>query len=330
MNTDEKSKALLVNDLSVNETSGPRTHVIVVGGQEIEVKFELGKQTILPFEQGAKFMGKEGFVVREVDGNELKIPAVPSDSVAAQIGPDECVAKYDELTFNALKVRAAQKQDGEIFLEAEQEDRDSVIAFLIGDDLVPVVDEEEDLIDLDPIGAEERSERVRALIEKFGALRWVNTHPGVDKPFEEIIIQLYAGEAGDQLIIEGTIAELELMEAGSEPREKETNDDQDANQVDTPPQDAKPSDEEEEKEEEVATDPEDLDGDGVNDRLAERMETLLKFFNGTDFRAVDTEENGATIFEIQTEEEGQENVRGTLAGLEEIMAQANVETSETE
>jgi len=128
----EDTKFLEVIDSSAVEFGEERTHDIILNGEIISVTFKFGKKTILPFEQGVKFM-KDGFVILDVDGDSLNIPAVASDNVSSQIGYDECVAKYSELTFSALKLRAAQKVGGEIYLKSKAGDTKNIISFLSGE-----------------------------------------------------------------------------------------------------------------------------------------------------------------------------------------------------
>lgn len=145
----EAVKALHVVDSSVTEEAQERVHDVIVKGEIQQVAFRYGEKTILPFEIGVKFSGLQGFSVHEVDGKLLELPAKASENVAAQLAYDECVAKYSELTFTSLKLRAAQKPNGEIYLEADEKDRDNLIAFLIGEPPVSdVVYEDVSEIDL--------------------------------------------------------------------------------------------------------------------------------------------------------------------------------------
>ena len=127
-----KGKKLRVIDHSATELNPVRVHDVLINGNIFPVTFKYNEATILPFEQGVKFM-KDGFTVTEVDGDEVNMPAVPNDSVAVQLGADECVAKYRELNLSSLKLRAAQRADGEAFLDAGEEDKDAIVAFLSGD-----------------------------------------------------------------------------------------------------------------------------------------------------------------------------------------------------
>lgn len=146
MSKEAKEKFLRVTDSSCTSDAPVRQHTINVRGEEILVTFELGKETILPFEQGVKFM-VDGFKVEEVDGFELHLPTVAKDSVTAQLAKDECVAKFSELTLTALTLRAAQKPGGEIYLNATEEEKADVVAFMIGEPPAGAIDAEENLIE---------------------------------------------------------------------------------------------------------------------------------------------------------------------------------------
>lgn len=151
----EQSKLLLVTDSSATELCPVRTHEIILNGELISVKFKYGEGTVLPFEQGIKFM-KDGFKVEEVDGQTLNMPAIATEWVASQIDKDECIAKYSELTLASLKLRAAQKKDGEVFLKATEKQREEITKFLIGDtatvnqiveDVIEEIDTESDMVE---------------------------------------------------------------------------------------------------------------------------------------------------------------------------------------
>lgn len=126
-------KMLRVIDTSCTDEAKTRTHDIIVNGQAVSVTFTHGVDTILPHEQALKFM-KDGFRVEELqDGYELRLPPVPMDNIAASLKPGECVATFEELTVSALKVRAAQKEGGEIYLNADDASKPDLIAFLKGE-----------------------------------------------------------------------------------------------------------------------------------------------------------------------------------------------------
>lgn len=138
-------KYLLVKDSSVTEEHNHRTHEIVVKNEIIPITFRYGEDTILPFEHGIKFM-KDGFTVEEVDGSTLELPVVPAENVSATLEKDQCVARFSELKTDALKLRAAQKNGGEIYLDATEQDRKEILAFLTGAE-PDTIDDEENLIE---------------------------------------------------------------------------------------------------------------------------------------------------------------------------------------
>lgn len=214
------SDGFLVIDSSVNEDNPVREHEIIVKGQIIPVVFRLGEPKILPFEHAMKFM-KDGFTVKEVNGSDINLPAVPTDSVSAQLAPDETVAKYSELTFSALKLRAAQKSDGDIYLEAKEEDRLEIISFLMGE--VPAV--EVDTVEADDGDRSEEidvtepkitpdpdalAKKIDGIIRHFGeglenvTSREVGEHNGA---IVYAIVHVDP-DAGEKVLVQGTLAEL--------------------------------------------------------------------------------------------------------------------------
>lgn len=148
----QSEKLLRVTDSSCTAECPERTHTIKVRGELIDIKFKLGEEKLLPFEQGVKFM-VDGFKVEEADGSSLVLPAVAKDNVKASLGADEAVANLEELTLSSLILRASQKAGGEIYLNATDSDRDDIIAFIKGKPPVAAADETK----ADVVGEEEES-----------------------------------------------------------------------------------------------------------------------------------------------------------------------------
>lgn len=174
---EDEPEALLIIDSSVNEDHPIRVHEIIVDGDIVPITFKLGEPTVLPFKQGIKFM-KDGFTVKAASGDDLNLPAVPNENVIAQLKADETVAKYGELTFTALKLRASQKKDGEVYLDADEGDRADIIDFLIGNkpqeaesliedegDLSETIDVSEEKVTPDP---DALAKKIDAIIRHFG------------------------------------------------------------------------------------------------------------------------------------------------------------------
>jgi len=249
MSKDQKDKFVRVIDSSCTHDYPERTHTINVRGEKIAVVFKFGEEKILPFEQGAKFTGIEGFRVEAVDGHSIDIPAVPTDSVAAQLARDECVAKFKELTLPSLKVRAAQKQGGEIYLDADDDSRAEIIAFIMGEppadtgtgkDEDGFVDGEDDLLEDDgeenqgvpddvsdeapaetgdgegafaPTLADDHQKRVDEIVEYFGKGYEGVTFQQLDERDDGVATFAVVAivEGSDTVIASGTF--LELQEA---------------------------------------------------------------------------------------------------------------------
>lgn len=115
-----------VVDSSVTAESPERTHEVNIDGEVTSVTFKRGEETIVPFKVGIKFM-QEGFkVFKPGTDTELMVPPKTDQTIRNRISEDEVVAKYDELTVGALKVRAAAKPGGEKFLVGEVDKADMI------------------------------------------------------------------------------------------------------------------------------------------------------------------------------------------------------------
>lgn len=149
--TKDSAKFLRVTDSSCTSETPNRTHDVFVRGTLISTVFEFGKEVILPFEHGIKFM-IDGFKVEEADGSTLNLPAVTKESVRAELAADQVIANLSELTLASLKLRAGQKPGGEIYLDSGDDARADLISFIMGKAPVPdaafeSIDGEDDLID---------------------------------------------------------------------------------------------------------------------------------------------------------------------------------------
>lgn len=151
--TKDSAKFLRVTDSSCTAESPERTHDVFVRGTLTRTIFTLGKEVILPFEHAIKFM-IDGFTVEEVDGRTLNLPAVTKESIRSELAADQVIAYLSELTLASLKLRAGQKQGGEIFLDADDSARGDLIDFILGkppgsaaDEPLKTVDGEDDLVD---------------------------------------------------------------------------------------------------------------------------------------------------------------------------------------
>ncbi|TXH54899.1 MAG: hypothetical protein E6Q97_09940 [Desulfurellales bacterium] len=157
-------KKVLVRDSSCTATHPIRKHTVLVNGEFIEVTFTYGQQTLLDFDVAMKF-NKEGFILLDPDSNrEVTTPAQTDELIRIKIGEDEIVAKYEELTDTALKMRAAVIPGGEKML-LETVEREEVILFLMGarndaDQPEPEPEPQESTIDAETADVVELSKRI--------------------------------------------------------------------------------------------------------------------------------------------------------------------------
>lgn len=138
-------KLYVVEDSSCTAVSTPREHTVIVNDQPVPVTFVYGQRTELEYDVAMKFASVEGFTVSDLEGREVTVPKVVANTIKQlQVAPDEVIAKYTELSLEALQVRAAASPDGEKFVGVDQPE--ILIDFLMNG---LTVDDEENLIDDD-------------------------------------------------------------------------------------------------------------------------------------------------------------------------------------
>lgn len=141
--TKDSAKILRVTDSSCTAETPVREHDVFVRGVLTRTVFKFGEETLLAFEHGIKFM-IDGFKVEESDGRTLNLPAVTKESIRAELAADQVIANLSELTLASLKLRAGQKPGGEVYLDAGDDARADLIAFIMGKPPVGVADESVD------------------------------------------------------------------------------------------------------------------------------------------------------------------------------------------
>lgn len=101
---------LEVTDTTCVPGAPRRVHAMMIGGSVKEIEFNLGRPTAVPLDVGLRFLKTDAFLVvdprtgRKYDPT----PPVPTQESGFRLGPDETVARWDELTQDALFVRAKQ------------------------------------------------------------------------------------------------------------------------------------------------------------------------------------------------------------------------------
>lgn len=117
-----------VTDSSATMHYPTRVHEIILNGKVERITFNHGEPTLLPFEKAAKFQ-REGFTMLSEDGTELKRPSDTPPVVQLSIKSSEVVARLEELTQEALFLRASILIGGEKF--GKNSNKKDMIAFLI-------------------------------------------------------------------------------------------------------------------------------------------------------------------------------------------------------
>ena len=146
MSLEKSEKFLKVIDSSLTLDHAIRTHQVVINGEVSDVVFKYGEDKLLPESVAMKF-SKEGFrIVHIEDDAEIYIPREIPIGAPVQLKPDEVIARYTELTFEALRTRAVILPGGEKFIQDGVQSQD-IIDFLIGGE--PVIDGEEELCELE-------------------------------------------------------------------------------------------------------------------------------------------------------------------------------------
>ena len=111
----------------------PRLHEIVVDGKAHPYTFHPSVAVTMPRTHAMKFL-KAGFHVIDPKGNVMvNAPAGPDPHQTAkfELGEEEVVARYDELTLEALLLRVNQMIGGERLQRTDG--KDAMIAFLKAD-----------------------------------------------------------------------------------------------------------------------------------------------------------------------------------------------------
>lgn len=124
-------KRMKVFDLTATEAGGPRTHEIVVDKRRVSYKFSVNAPIEMPESHARKFLPIESFAVCDMDEARI-FPTVPLnkgvvDKIA--LADNECVARLEELTIDALVARANVLPGGERI--SKNYGKDEVITFLL-------------------------------------------------------------------------------------------------------------------------------------------------------------------------------------------------------
>lgn len=115
-------KTIWVIDTTATPDSGPRTHHQMVDGLVKPFVFENGKPVEMPREIAHKFLKDPAFIATDKDGRRIaykRTPKQPDELGAGEaliLDKNETVARFDELTSQALYQRATALVGGERFV----------------------------------------------------------------------------------------------------------------------------------------------------------------------------------------------------------------------
>ena len=129
---DNETIKWIVRDLLA--TNGPRTHMLTDShGRNHNFTFASASAEVeIPMVMASKLVGNDGFEVRNQRGEVMRI-INSLDDVRNNLAPDECVAKFDELTQDALIARAnvIRTEHGILPLFSKKDAKDDIISFLL-------------------------------------------------------------------------------------------------------------------------------------------------------------------------------------------------------
>lgn len=123
-----ETKFFNVYDTSATAQNPVRIHDLVFDGIVEQVKFNYGEATKLPLAKALKFQ-KAGFLVKDADDVLIPTPSETPETVKTQLKEGEIIARYEELTNEALLLRVAILPGGEAFTRASK--KKELVDFLV-------------------------------------------------------------------------------------------------------------------------------------------------------------------------------------------------------
>lgn len=127
------SDEMLVTDMNATAKHSPdeahkdaRVHTHMINGRPVNFSFLPGVPLKMPRAHALKFL-QPGWMVTDMDGNELHAPPKLGDGGMKDLRPDQVIANLEELTAAALKFRVAAMPGGEMLRKADKVD---MIAFI--------------------------------------------------------------------------------------------------------------------------------------------------------------------------------------------------------
>lgn len=107
---------------------GVRLHDMIVAGQRRQFRFEFGKGTEMPLAIATRFVKQKGsFTLVDGEGNYIEYAGTPKQPDEVEAGEkfvlrdDQTVARWSELSIDALRLRVAEMDGGEMVLNQDPE-----------------------------------------------------------------------------------------------------------------------------------------------------------------------------------------------------------------
>ena len=119
----------VVDPSSIDPNAPPRRHQILVDGGLVTYEFSPGVPTRMPEAHAMKFLASGFPVVDEKDRSVKGFRKSEPDGSVPALAPDEVIASLDELTQEALLVRAQAAPGGEAFKRGAK--KSDLIDFLV-------------------------------------------------------------------------------------------------------------------------------------------------------------------------------------------------------
>lgn len=125
-----EEETLFVEDTNCSSRYPERAHEFIVNGDERQIHtFKYLEKLEMPIGAAMRFTVDEAFRVTDHDGKRFDpAPKLVDRSLPIEVGDDECIAKFEELTQHALLARAVVEPGSDEFHRSTK--KDELCAFL--------------------------------------------------------------------------------------------------------------------------------------------------------------------------------------------------------
>jgi len=124
-------KTLFVEDLTCSAKHPVRSHEIPQPNGTVTIhELKYGEKTEMPYADAVQFLKDEAYRVTDAEDERIQpTPPRPATTEKIVLANDQCIARYSELTKDALAVRVAQVPGGH---ELEKATKPDMVKFLTG------------------------------------------------------------------------------------------------------------------------------------------------------------------------------------------------------